>query len=170
MPYILLAVSAVLTGIDQILKLWAVENLKGQPYRRFIAFGDTEILNLTYLENDGAVFGAFSDMKFILIGVVSLLLAGCIWFLLKREIKSRIFDIALTLVIAGGLGNLIDRIFRGGLVVDYLDFGFFDFAVFNFADICVTMGTAIAVFYLLFLDKEKAEKNSAAPPEVTEDA
>lgn len=157
MAYILLAVSAALAGIDQLLKLWAIDALKGQPYRRFIAFGDTEILNLTYLENDGAVFGSLSGMKFILIGGVGILLAVCTWFLIKRKIKSRVFDAALTLVIAGGIGNLIDRIFRDGIVVDYLDFGFFDFAVFNFADICVTVGTALGVFYLLFLDRDHKE-------------
>lgn len=160
MAYILLAASVILAGIDQILKFWAIENLKGQSYRRFIAFGDVEIINLTYLENDGAVFGSFSGMKVILIGVVGIMLAGCIWLLIKQKIKSKMFNIAIMLLIAGGLGNLIDRVFRDGLVVDYIDFGFFDFAVFNFADICVTVGTTIGIIYLLFLDKPQKQEGN----------
>ena len=55
--------AALLTGADQLIKYWAVENLKGQPSKEFIKIGNTKILNLTYLENDGAVFGSFSGMR-----------------------------------------------------------------------------------------------------------
>ena len=59
----------------------------------------------------------------------------------------------LTLIISGGLGNIIDRLFRGGRVVDYLDLQLFDFAIFNFADCCVTIGAALLLIYILFFDK-----------------
>lgn len=58
-----------------------------------------------------------------------------------------------TLIISGGLGNIIDRLFRGGRVVDYLDLQLFDFAIFNFADCCVTIGAALLLIYILFFDK-----------------
>jgi signal peptidase II len=70
--------------------------------------------------------------------------------------------ISLDLVIAGGIGNLIDRIFNNGLVIDYFDVKLFNFAIFNFADCCVTIGIALAIIYIIFVDgrKEKAEKNA----------
>ena len=67
----------------------------------------------------------------------------------------------LTLIISGGLGNIIDRLFRGGRVVDYLDLQLFDFAIFNFADCCVTIGAALLLIYILFFDKsgKKSDNN-----------
>jgi signal peptidase II len=69
---------------------------------------------------------------------------------------------ALTLVVAGGTGNLIDRIFYG-YVVDFIDFEIINFAIFNFADICVTVGAFIAIFAAIKEDvmsnKNKKIKN-----------
>ena len=69
---------------------------------------------------------------------------------------------------AGGLGNMIDRVFRSGKVIDYLDVQLFPFAVFNFADCFVTVGTImLAIYILFFMEKdEKREKQAivnAAP-------
>ena len=155
MSYILLAASLLLVGADRLIKLWAVDNLQGEPLRRFIHFGDFELLNLTYHENTGAIFGSFAGMRIVLIGFTSIMIALCIWFLIARKFKSTVLNISLTLLIAGGIGNLIDRIMQG-YVVDYLDFGFFNFAVFNLADICVTVGTTIGVVYILFFDKSES--------------
>ena len=59
------------------------------------------------------------------------------------------------MILGGALGNMIDRIFHGGLVVDYLDLQLFQFAVFNFADCFVTVGTVLLMIYILFfMDKE----------------
>ena len=67
---------------------------------------------------------------------------------------------SLALIISGGVGNLIDRFFNGealfkGKVVDYVDFRLINFAVFNFADCCVVIGTILLVVYLIFYDNEK---------------
>ena len=111
--------AALLTGADQLIKYWAVENLKGQPSKEFIKIGNTKILNLTYLENDGAVFGSFSGMRWVLLGITSLLMIFCIYYLFKHNIEL-LTVISMTLIISGGFGNIIDRLFRGGLVVDYV--------------------------------------------------
>lgn len=72
----------------------------------------------------------------------------------------------MTLIVSGGIGNIIDRIFRGGLVVDYLDVQLFDFAVFNFADCCVTIGAVLLLIYIIFFDKgsniKKAESGETS--------
>lgn len=149
---------AVLTGADQLIKYWVVENLQGQPSRDFIKVGKTKILNLTYLENDGAVFGSFSGMRWVLLGVTSVLIIFCVYYLIKHK-KEILTVISTTLIISGGLGNIIDRLFRGGLVVDYLDVQLFDFAIFNFADCCVVVGVVLLLIQILFFDKNGSKKD-----------
>lgn len=142
----------VLTLGDQLIKIWAIDNLKGQESMEFIKFGDTKILNLTYLENDGAVFGSFAGMRWVLVAVTAILMAFCIFYMVKHR-KEKLLVLCMTLIVSGGLGNIIDRLFRGGVVVDYLDVQLFDFAIFNFADCCVTIGAALLLIYVLFFDK-----------------
>ncbi|MDE5564835.1 MAG: signal peptidase II, partial [Oscillospiraceae bacterium] len=60
--------------------------------------------------------------------------------------------------LGGGFGNKLDRIFTDGAVVDYLDVQLFDFAIFNFADCFVTVGTALLFIYILFFMNKKSEK------------
>ncbi|MDE5649059.1 MAG: signal peptidase II [Oscillospiraceae bacterium] len=150
--------TVLLTGIDQLIKYWAVENLQGQPSREFIKIGKTKILDLTYLENDGAVFGSFSGMRWVLLGITFALMIFCIYYLIKHK-KEILTVISTTLIISGGLGNIIDRLFRGGLVVDYLDVQLFDFAIFNFADCCVVVGVVLLLIQILFFDKSESKKN-----------
>ena len=70
---------------------------------------------------------------------------------------------ALCLVLGGGIGNLIDRIFRGGNVVDFLEFGFFEFPVFNLADIAVCIGAGLILLYFIIdFVKDARRKNGIA--------
>lgn len=62
------------------------------------------------------------------------------------------------MILGGALGNMIDRIFRNGAVVDYLDLKLFNFAVFNFADCFVTVGTVLLMIYILFFSEDKTPK------------
>lgn len=110
-------------------------------------------MHLTYLENDGAIFSSFSGMRWMLISVTVLFMALCIFYMIKHRNEKTIV-LCMILIISGGLGNLIDRLFRGGIVVDYLDLQLFEFAVFNFADCCVTIGVALLTIYTLFFDKD----------------
>jgi signal peptidase II len=161
----------ILTLGDQLIKIWAVDNLKGQESMDFFNIGDTDILNLTYLENDGAVFGSFAGMRWVLVAVTALLMAFCIFYMVKNRTE-KMLVLSLTLIVSGGLGNIIDRIFRGGIVVDYLDVQLFDFAIFNFADCCVTIGAALLFIYVLFFDKsdkKTVEENSADEKDDAED-
>lgn len=80
----------------------------------------------------------------------------------RKFFDSKILHWSIVLITAGGIGNLIDRIFRG-YVIDYFEFTFFKFPVFNFADCLVTVGAAVAIVYLVYdiivtAKKEKAEK------------
>lgn len=169
MLIIILASTCFLIGIDQIIKVWAVENLVGQGSKQFIKIGNKEIINLRYLENDGALFGSFSGMRWLLIISVIILISACIFFLIMNYKKMpKALILSLTLVISGGMGNLIDRVFRDGIVVDYIEIRLFNFAIFNFADCCVTIGAIMLAVYIIFFDKGKAKEKSALGNEKVE--
>ena len=88
-----------------------------------------------------------------------MLLAGIV-ALLTGKIRNKFYQVCAVMVIAGGLGNLIDRIFRG-FVVDYIEVQFMDFAVFNFADILVTCGAFMIMGYTVYdLVKEQKLKKA----------
>ena len=171
------AVIAVLTGIDQLIKLWAIANLQGQPDRPFLQIGSFDWMHLRYLENNGAAFSMLSGNRgFLIVFPIIIERAGALGVkiafentegemyleaILNRYGKTRRWlQIALTLIAAGGLGNLIDRIFRGGKVVDYFDFQLCNFAVFNFADSCITVAV-IAI--LIWFSKDLNESLSKSP-------
>lgn len=149
-------------GADQAIKYWAVNSLAEKKTMPFIKIGNRRIIDLTYLENDGALFGSFGGFRWILIFVTSILMLVCIYFLFRYKNKSRLFTVSLLLIISGGIGNLIDRIFNNGLVIDYIELKFINFAIFNFADCCVTIGVALMFIYVIFLEnrEKKSKKDS----------
>lgn len=152
---VIYAVIAALVGVDQWIKLWAIEHLQGQPSRSFLSIGDFDWMHLTYTENTGAAFSMLSGSRVFLIAFPMIMIVVCAVLMHRLYREHRWVLFALPLTMAGGIGNLIDRIFRGGAVVDYLDLQLFDFAIFNFADCCVTVGVAAVIFCVLFLEKEE---------------
>ena len=121
------------------------------------------ILRFTYVENRGAAFGMLSDHRwvFMLLSVIGIALIGAyMWFF----VKNRMGRIALSLIIGGGIGNMIDRV-AYGFVVDFVDFYLFDFWVwvFNIADSAVCVGAGLFILYTVMdtvqeYKKQKAEK------------
>lgn len=131
----------LLIAFDQILKLWAMENLSPIPRP---LLGD--LLYLTLVKNTGAGFGLLQGQA-LLLGWLSLLVGGFLLYLLGFRRYPLGLTLGLSLVAAGALGNGIDRLGRGW-VVDYLDLGtqiplIANFPVFNLADVCVTLGAAL---------------------------
>jgi signal peptidase II len=167
---ILALLVAVLVGADQLVKYWAVHELKPVGTMDFIRIGDFKIFDLTYLENDGAIFGSMSGQRWFLIGFTSLVVLAGIVVLFKVHRRSKFLSTAIALFIAGGIGNLIDR-FRFAYVVDMFEFKPFRFAIFNVADICVTFAFIMLIWYALFIDPkiEKAKKAAEAESEKAEE-
>lgn len=159
MIYIALAVSAGLVVVDQIIKL--VVNLNLMPYETIslINIGGRDWLNLTYVRNTGAGFGIFKDQRWFLIAVTAIYVSALLYLLLSKKIKQPFLIWSVALIISGGIGNLIDRIFLG-YVVDFIDLRIINFAVFNFADCCVVIGVIMVFIYVLFLSgrKEKTKE------------
>ena len=156
MPFISLIVGAVLVIIDQIIKYFISAYL--QPVGSVSVIDN--IFSLTYVENKGVAFGMFSDMRWIFVALTLILLVIIIFYMFKKRPKGKFFYVCAALIIGGGIGNLIDRIFYG-YVIDYLSLSFFP-PVCNFADYCITAGTIMLVIYLLFfsdiLDSSKKAK------------
>jgi signal peptidase II len=95
----------------------------------------------------------FQNNKFILIGLTSLFLLVGIYSIYSNKIQSKSLIYIISVVVAGGIGNLIDRI-AFGYVIDFIYIKIIDFAIFNFADMCITLGGIAMVIYILFFDKE----------------
>ena len=159
MVIFLIILGIILVAADQVIKLWMVGNLMPVGTMDFIRFGELEILGLRYAENTGAAFSSFRGAKWFLIILVSVMLIGLLIFTVKYKYKRPFFLISAVMIMSGGLGNLIDRV-RQGYVVDYLDVKLFNFAVFNFADICVVLGAIFMVIWLFFIEPKFAKEES----------
>ena len=140
-----------LVALDQYTKYLAVIHLKDKPAFNII----NGILELNYLENKGAAFGMLQNQKafFIFVAVVILGVIGYALLKTPDKKKYRILHLLLSLIAAGAIGNMIDRI-RLNYVVDFIYFVLINFPIFNVADIYVTVSTAVLVFLLLFVYKE----------------
>ena len=149
-----------LVGIDQIIKYFVIEYLKPVGVVEFIE----GFIRFRYVENTGAVFGSFSTHTALLTVISVVLLGVTIYFLVSQKNKSKLVTFTLLLMIAGGIGNIIDRI-RLHYVVDYIEPTFVNFAVFNFADCLITCAAFTIIFYQLYslykdrkIKKEKSEE------------
>ncbi len=142
---------ALLIFIDQITKHYAVVYLKNQEPIKLI----DGVFELNYLENRGAAFGMLQNQKFFFIFIAVIILTVIIYVLYKtpNQKKYTKLHIALVLIAAGAIGNMIDRL-RLEYVVDFLYFSLINFPIFNVADIYVTCSAAFLVILLLFVYKE----------------
>ena len=163
-PFVAIALGVV--ALDQVSKLLILNFL----YEDQVVL-IPGVLRFTYVENRGMAFGMLSDHRwvFMLLSVVGIALIGAyMWF----YVKDRMGRIALSLIVGGGIGNMIDRV-AYGFVVDFIDFYLFDFWVwvFNIADSAVCIGAGLFMLYIILdtikeIKKQKGakEKNNAENP------
>lgn len=154
--YFALLMSVVLVVLDQLFKLAALEYLKPVDTVPLI----DGVLHLTYLENRGMAFGMMQGQKWLLIWGTALVLLILILALMMGKVQATFPVFCLGIIIGGGVGNLIDRVYRG-YVVDYIHVKIIDFAIFNFADMCVVVGTALLVIYVLFYELRGKNKEES---------
>ena len=140
-----------LVALDQYAKYLAVIHLKDKP--AFIIING--VLELNYLENKGAAFGMLQNQKAFFIFVAVVVLSVICYVLLKMpdHRKYKVLHLLLSLITAGAIGNMIDRI-RLDYVVDFIYFVLINFPIFNVADMYVTISTTVLVILLLFVYKE----------------
>lgn len=147
-----------LVVIDQIIKLFVDLYLKPVGSVPVI----NKILQLSYYENDGAMMGLMSG-KTVIMTVLALICLSVISFVIfSGKVRFGVDYCCIVLMMSGGLGNIIDRIFRG-YVIDYIEVLFIDFYIFNFADCLVTVAAVLLIINQIYgiirenkLRKEKA--------------
>ncbi len=151
--------AALLIVVDQLTKFWAASTFPLGSIGRYIGLG----FYFTYVQNTGAAFGIFQGINiplgsFILngtrlLGLLSATVSLFIFIYLWRHRKTMplLQQSALTLILAGALGNMIDR-FRLSYVIDFIHFNtsFLNFPVFNVADSCVVIGAGLLIISSLF--------------------
>lgn len=143
----------ILVIVDQLTKIWAVIRLKdSEP---IVLIKNT--LEFYYLPNGntGAAFGMLKghQMLFLVMAIVISLLLLFLIYNMPDNKRFTFINVVLTFIIAGGIGNMIDRI-RLNYVIDFIYFCLIDFPIFNVADMYVSVGTFVLVILLLFYYKE----------------
>lgn len=112
------------------------------------------VLDFTYVQNRGAAFSLFQNSQLITVILpVITMVAGVIFLLHLRKKKEKLAELGVLLIISGGIGNLIDRTVMG-FVTDMISVG--GFPVFNVADICVTVGCAVLILWVIIGDRKDA--------------
>lgn len=141
---------ALVILIDQIIKVIAISVTNGGSIEVI-----SGVLNFTYIKNTGGAFGVGSDANtFLLINIIVIFLLIRFLVINKEEIEIKAAT-SLSLILAGGISNLVDRIFRGG-VVDFIDISpLINFPKFNFADICIVDGWILFAFFVALLTSEQ---------------
>lgn len=134
--------------LDRLTKIYATNNFINNPTKG-------PLINLTYLENRGAAFGILQNKRiFFLLITVAIVLYLLYHFYKTYQTNPKILNIGLAMIISGALGNFYDRLMNG-YVVDFIEFSFFNFPVFNIADIFVTLGCVLMILYILFIHEDK---------------
>ena len=146
-----LLILLVLIAFDQITKYLAIALLKDQSSFSLI----DGVLEFQYLENRGAAFSMLQGQKvFILfIGFISIIAILFCIFKIPDKIKYNKLFYLVSAMVAGAIGNMIDRI-RFDYVVDFIYFSLIDFPIFNVADICVTLSVIALIVVVMFVYKE----------------
>lgn len=150
-----LCVMLVVVVADQATKLWAVSDLKGQPMTSYLS----DVLRIVYAENTGGFLSlgsSFSPLvRFWLLTVINgiVLAVGLGYVMAWRNLGPTVWW-GVTLLVSGGLGNLIDRIRLEGRVIDFLNLGIGSLrtGIFNVADMAISLG--VILFFLSTLKSD----------------
>lgn len=158
MLYAVIAVALVL--LDQVVKFLVRANIPLYTSVTLIP----GVMDLTYVQNTGAAFSLLNEHTWVLTLISAVVSAALAVVLVKRVFRTRAANALLAVVLAGAVGNLIDRV-AFGYVTDMFKTTFMNFAVFNVADICLVCGIiALCIYVLFFYDKlEKKEEPHDAP-------
>jgi signal peptidase II len=166
-------ISALIVMLDQTVKYFITLNIAPGAIVDVIP----GVIHLTYQENTGAAFSFLSDMRWVLVGVSAVVIVLIVLGMIRYKDKiGPVGKLSLAAVLGGAVSHLIDRAVLG-YVVDFFEFEFVSFAVFDVADCFITIGgITFCIWYLLHTSKnddlrkelmlgkrKKTEKNDSAP-------
>ncbi len=152
-------IAAAVVGLDQLTKYLALKNIAEIDTVPLIK----NVLHLTYVENLGAAFGILANNRWVFMIISSIVIVVMTAYIVINRRGGVLGNVAVAFVLGGGIGNMIDRIWRG-FVVDFIDFRLINFYVFNVADSFVCVGCGLLIFVLIRneLAARKAKKNRPA--------
>lgn len=147
MLYALAIVSAVLFLIlDQLSKFYILNNFALGQSEPFI----NGVIDFTFIYNKGGAWGLMNGHTWLLLGMTVIIMLVCVALLIKNGFRNKLLFWSICLILSGGLGNMIDRIFRSGKVVDFIHLHFMpQFPVFNIADCAVCIGAGLLLVYFV---------------------
>ena len=156
--------SAILAAgilVDQLTKWLVVKNMDLYEHIPVIRFGDTVIASLYHTRNPGMAFGMLGSAPWVFNTISTIAIIAMLAYLYLGHADSKLSGIALCMMVAGGIGNMIDRIALH-YVVDFIYLDIINFAVFNGADSCVCVGAGLLVLALILEMKEEMKKEKLA--------
>lgn len=154
---LMLIIGAAVVGADQLLKNWITVH---------ISFGESQtiipgLLSFTKVHNTGAAWSSFEGKTWFFYLVTVIAVAIILPLLIKawRQKNSLLYYSGLVLMLAGTIGNFIDRA-RQGFVVDMFQLDFINFPIFNIADLALTIGVALLFIFVIFFDRDEEEDHA----------
>lgn len=170
----IIAVVLILVGVglDQLTKYLVVSNMALHESIDIIP----GVFRFTYIQNDGAAFGSLDNARWVFMILSTVAIIGILAYMFWKKPQNKLMLAALTLIVSGGIGNMIDRIALG-YVIDFLDFCAFPkiwMWVFNVADSFVCIGAGLLILWLVLdmirdYKTEKAKKAQSASEEPKND-
>ena len=160
-------VMALCVFVDQLSKYIVVMFLRPVDTVPIIQ----DVFHFTYSENPGAAFGMLKDSRWVFMSISVMAIAAMLFFLIKFKPTDKLECLAISLIVGGGIGNMIDRILLE-YVVDFIDFRLINFAIFNLADSCVCVGAGLLVLYAIrsMIAESKAKAMTVTDEESTSDS
>ncbi len=138
--------------IDQFTKLWVLDKLVPIGTYPLIQ----QVLHFTYVENRGAAFGMLANHRWVFMTVSTAAIVAMLLYVAFGKPSGKLETVSLAFIIGGGIGNMIDRIFRG-FVVDFVDFRLINFFVFNMADAFVCIGCGMLILAVFLGERKKGQ-------------
>lgn len=149
----------VVLGVDQLTKYFIISNYALGESSDFI----NGFINIIYINNKGGAWGILDGHTWTLLAVTAILMIVCFTLLLKLGKRNKFVFWSISFILFGGLGNMIDRVFRDGNVIDFLHFEFLpEFPIFNVADCAVVLGAGMLLVYFIYdsIMESKQKKKS----------
>ena len=162
----LAAIAAAVVALDALGKMWAVAALTSQDGGAVRI--DAGPLDFTLVHNTGAAFGIGADSTWVFILVTIAIVTAALAWICAGRCRPPLAVVALALLVGGGIGNFVDRVTLG-YVIDFIEFSFVDFPVFNVADICITAGVVLLLVWAFFFSGRELEGAGAPADELADE-
>ena len=146
--FLYLILTIILVTIDQITKYLTVQNLVLFEVKEIIP----KFLSFTYIQNSGAAWSLLEGKMWFFYIITLIVIAFLLYYLYTEGRKDKILGVILSIILAGTLGNFIDRVLFQ-YVVDMIKLEFINFPIFNVADMLLTIGVAVLLFYTIYEEK-----------------